>query len=96
MRLLALSLQVEDTGAFSLRHYEQRWAPRSISGCWDHLHHLAADDLGALLLGYPLARWLARLPDARRGWLVMLVMIPFWTSYLVKTFAWMITLDRTA
>ena len=95
LRLLALSLQVEATGEFGLQHFRHALGTEVYLRVLGITFTIAAETtLGALLLGYPLAHWLARLPDARRGWLVMLVMIPFWTSYLVKTFAWMITLDQ--
>jgi len=51
--------------------------------------------LYSLLIGYPLAYWLSRLPDMHRGRMLLFVMVPFWTSYLVKTFAWMIVLGRS-
>lgn len=51
--------------------------------------------LGCVVLGYPIAYFLSRLPEGSRGrWLVWLL-IPFWTSYLVKTFAWILLLSRT-
>jgi putative spermidine/putrescine transport system permease protein len=51
--------------------------------------------LGSVVIGYPVAYFLSRLPDRSRGrWLVWLL-IPFWTSYLVKTFAWILLLSRT-
>lgn len=49
----------------------------------------------SLLIAYPLAYWIAALPDRVRNKILLLVMIPFWTSYLVKTFAWMIMLGRS-
>lgn len=45
-----------------------------------------------LLFGYPFAYWIARQPAHRRGLLVFLVMIPFWTNFLVRTYAWMLIL----
>jgi len=51
--------------------------------------------LGCILIGYPIAYFLSRLPDRGRArWLVWLL-IPFWTSWLVKTFAWILLLSRT-
>jgi putative spermidine/putrescine transport system permease protein len=51
--------------------------------------------VGSVAIGYPVAYFLSRLPDRSRGrWLVWLL-IPFWTSYLVKTFAWILLLSRT-
>lgn len=45
-----------------------------------------------LLLSYPFAYWIARQPENRRNILVFLVMIPFWTNFLVRTYAWMLIL----
>ncbi len=42
---------------------------------------------GCLLLAYPFSYCLARLPHRFRGLLVLLVMIPFWTSSLIRSYA---------
>jgi spermidine/putrescine transport system permease protein len=48
--------------------------------------------LTTLLVGFPFAYWIARY--ARRKTLVLLfVVIPFWTSFLIRTYAWLIILD---
>ena len=49
---------------------------------------------GCLALAYPLAFWLARLRPARANLLIILVLVPFWTSILVRTYAWMALLGR--
>jgi len=48
-----------------------------------------------LLVGYPLAYFIARQPASRRNALLLLVMIPFWTNFLVRTYAWMAILRDT-
>jgi putative spermidine/putrescine transport system permease protein len=51
--------------------------------------------LGCVGLGYPVAYFLSRITGRSRSrWLIWLL-IPFWTSYLVKTFAWILVLSRT-
>jgi spermidine/putrescine transport system permease protein len=45
-----------------------------------------------LLFGYPLAYFIARRPKRWRNVLLLLVMLPFWTNFLVRTYAWMIIL----
>jgi len=50
--------------------------------------------LAALLLGYPVAYLLARLDRAKSNLLLILVLVPFWTSVLVRTYAWMVLLGR--
>lgn len=47
-----------------------------------------------LLMGYPLAYWLTTRPPSQRGLLLLLLMIPFWTNFLIRTYAWL-TLLRT-
>ena len=46
------------------------------------------------VLGYPVAYVLARSHGIVRAVLVMLVLLPFWTSLLVRTYAWMVILGR--
>ena len=41
-----------------------------------------------LLLGYPIAYAIARAEGARRQLLLFLVMLPFWTSFLIRVYAW--------
>ena len=47
-----------------------------------------------LLLGYPLAWWLASLPTRAANVLMILVLVPFWTSILVRVAAWIVLLQR--
>lgn len=48
-----------------------------------------------LVLGFPLAWFIARADRKRRNLYLNLVMIPFWTSFLVRTYAWMFLLRDT-
>lgn len=41
-----------------------------------------------LVIGYPFAYFLARAKPSRRPALLMLVMLPFWTSFLLRVYAW--------
>ena len=47
-----------------------------------------------ILLGYPLCYWLSQLPDRLAGVLMIFVLLPFWTSILVRTYAWLVILQR--
>jgi putrescine transport system permease protein len=48
----------------------------------------------ALLAGYPIAYAMARAPQAWRPALLMLVILPFWTSFLIRVYAWVGILKR--
>ncbi len=41
-----------------------------------------------LLIGYPIAYGMARLPQRWQGIAMMLVIVPFWTSFLIRIYAW--------
>jgi len=41
-----------------------------------------------LLIGYPMAYGIARAPGALRNLLLMAVILPFWTSFLIRVYAW--------
>ncbi|RWK79854.1 MAG: ABC transporter permease subunit [Mesorhizobium sp.] len=95
LRLFLLSMQDIATGQPTTGHYEQLadstvyWRILFITF---RIALLTA--LFSVVLGYPVARWLASFPEPKRGNLLFLVLLPFWTSYLVKTFAWMIMLGN--
>ena len=48
----------------------------------------------ALLIGYPIAYFIARSPEPRRSILLLMVILPFWTSFLLRVYAWMGFLRR--
>src|SRR5664279_1765671 len=41
-----------------------------------------------LLVGYPMAYGIARAKPALRNWLLLMVILPFWTSLLLRVYAW--------
>jgi len=47
-----------------------------------------------LLLGFPMAYAIARTPPPWRNLLLLLVILPFWTSFLLRVYAWMVMLGK--
>lgn len=45
-----------------------------------------------LVVGYPFAYFIVRQPGRRRNPLLLLIMIPFWTNFLIRTYAWILIL----
>jgi putrescine transport system permease protein len=41
-----------------------------------------------LLIGYPIAYSIARSPPSRRNILMLMIVLPFWTSFLLRVYAW--------
>lgn len=55
----------------------------------------AATTLITLLVGIPVAVWLAMQPAHRRGLLIFLITVPFWANLLIRTYAWILLLRGT-
>lgn len=49
--------------------------------------------IACLIVGYPIAFFIATRPKTWRNILLLLVIIPFWTNFLVRTYAWMVLLQ---
>jgi len=47
-----------------------------------------------LLIGYPMAYWIANQPQKKRSTYMLLIMLPFWTNFVVRTYAWRMLLAR--
>jgi len=89
-----LGLSVYD-GGFTLEHYRRIFAEDIYWRSFGLTFRIAlVVTVASLLLGYPVAYAAARL---QRPWDVLIlacVVLPFWTSVLVRTYAWMIILGR--
>jgi ABC-type spermidine/putrescine transport system permease subunit I len=88
-------LSVRDPSGFTLRHYTRMLAnPGYAASLETTLEVAALVTLLSAMLGYPVALLLARL----RGWqarlVLVIVLLPLWTSLLVRTFAWLVLLQR--
>lgn len=55
---------------------------------WNAIKLAFYTTLLTLLIGYPIAYNIARASDSTRNTLLMMVMIPFWTSFLLRIYAW--------
>jgi putative spermidine/putrescine transport system permease protein len=94
--VIVQSLTAEETGRFTVSAYE-RIAEASLFlrvGGTTLVITLLATGF-ALLLAYPLAYYLAQQPPGRRALLMVLVLVPFWTSVLVKSFAFTVILGQS-
>lgn len=61
---------------------------------WNTVVISATTTFFCALIGYPLAYTMATTSDRARRLLIFVVLIPFWTSLLVRTFAWMVLLQK--
>lgn len=79
---------------FTLEHYRRLIdVPVYRSVLWSTLSISALVTLLAVVMSYPLAYLMATVSDRTRNILVVVVLLPFWTSSLVRTTAWIILLQ---
>jgi putrescine transport system permease protein len=62
--------------------------PLYVQAYLSSLRIAAISTLLLLLIGYPMALAMARAPTSIRPTLVMMVILPFWTSFLIRVYAW--------
>lgn len=79
---------------FHLNNYLRMFNPLYVRILWVSLVISFITTALCLLAGYPFAYFVARSPKKYRTALLMLIIVPFWTNSLVRTYAW-ITLLRT-
>jgi len=93
-QLLWLSI-LDDGGALSSVHYTKLFARTTYVKVLGITFRIAAwTTLFCLLAGYPVAYLLATINERKRNTLILWVLLPFWTSFLVRTFAWIVLLGR--
>jgi spermidine/putrescine transport system permease protein len=88
---------VDPTGAISfdrpgLGNYERALNPDYLTAFGRSIYYSLATTVLSLIIGYPVAYWISRYGGRRKILLLVLVMLPFWTSYLIRTYAWLIIL----
>jgi len=77
----------------SLENYARALEPLYLGILWRSFGLAAFTTLACLALGFPFAWWLARrVPLRSRSALLALVVLPFWTSFLVRMYAWIVLL----
>jgi len=77
--------------AFTLAQYAN--LPSRFTAFKNTLMLAPAGTIAALLIAFPMAYFLARKVTARRRLMLLtLVIVPFWTSFLIRTYAWMFIL----
>jgi putative spermidine/putrescine transport system permease protein len=92
---LGWSLREQRGGGFTLAHYAEVFtSPLYLPVIWRTFSVAAIVTVACALFGYPLALWMSRLQPARQVVAVGFVVIPFWVSILVRTYAWIVVLGN--
>ena len=76
----------------SLDNFARAFDPRFLPTFLNSVRYAFITMLLSLAIGYPIAYWISRYGGRHKALLLILVMLPFWTSYIIRTYAWMIVL----
>jgi len=80
--------------ALSIDNYVRALDPLYVGVFLGSLRMAAIATVVALLIGYPTAYFIATRPRRWRTPLLIIVILPFWTSFLIRTYAWVVILNR--
>jgi putative spermidine/putrescine transport system permease protein/mannopine transport system permease protein len=93
--IVGTSLVSGETGAFTLEYYQRFFTGGLyLRVLYNSLEIAVVSTILTLAIGYPLAYFLAKQTPRMRVYLSMLLLLPFYTSILVKSFAFQIILGR--
>ncbi len=86
---------VDSSGQFSLANYQKMIQYKSYARVFITTFQVSIlTTVICILIGYPLAYFLAMLPQRLAGIFMLTVLLPFWTSLLVRTYAWLVLLQK--
>jgi len=86
---------IGSNGEPSLQHYQKMVEYKSYARVFKTTFQVSLlTTLICIAIGYPLAYFLALLPKRWAGIFMLAVLLPFWTSLLVRTYAWLVLLQK--
>jgi spermidine/putrescine transport system permease protein len=78
---------------FTLASFAKALQPTYLAVLGNSLLIAAMTTILALLIGYPVAYAISLMPERWRPIALVLIVLPFWTNFLVRTYAWMVLLN---
>jgi spermidine/putrescine transport system permease protein len=81
------------TGTF--KNYAKAFSPEILSVMWQSVWISVLTTLICLVVGFPVALAMTFADEKQKAWLLLLVMLPFWTNLLIRTYA-LIAVMRTS
>jgi spermidine/putrescine transport system permease protein len=80
--------------SFTFDNYRRLVDPVYVRIFWRSIWYAALSTGLCVVIGYPVAYCIGRARETVRQRLLLLVMIPFWTSFLIRTYAWITILKQ--
>jgi putative spermidine/putrescine transport system permease protein len=94
-QMLSVSVMDKVTGALTFAPFLRIWSGGPYLTVLSTTFQVACwTTMFCLVLGYPLAYWLSQKPARQQRIAALFVLLPFWTSALIKNFSWLVLLGR--
>ncbi|MBP2026388.1 spermidine/putrescine transport system permease protein [Acetoanaerobium pronyense] len=77
---------------FTIENYRMFFEPIYLNVLWRSIKLSVYSTIACLLIGYPMAYIISKAKLKRRNLMVMLFILPLWTNFLLRTYAWMVIL----
>ncbi len=82
-----------DWSVITLGNFARAFDPLYATILWDSFRIAGLATALALVIGYPAAFAISKAPEKAQTALLFLAILPFWTNYLVRTYAWIVLLN---
>lgn len=91
--VLYFALTGED-GQFTLANFSRIWSARTIGTLWRSLRLAFYTTLLCFAIGYPFAYFVSTLKVRYQTMAILLIMMPMWMNFLLRTYAWVTILSK--
>ena len=92
--IVYFAFTARDTATFTLDNLQQAAQPVYLGVLWHSVWLAGVSTFLCLLIGYPMAMILAKSRVRYRRMLTMLIVVPMWMNFLLRTYAWMTLLEK--
>lgn len=92
--LFPIDAEYNISSTATLSNFKVAFSAATMEVMWRSARYALTTTAACMLLGYPLAYYIAVYGGRFRSQLLILVVLPFWTSYLIRTFAWTTLLQK--
>ncbi len=78
---------------FSFDNYARALNPVFVKVLWNSILIATSATVLAFVIGFPVAYAITKLPARRQNLALLLILLPFWTNFLIRTYAWIVLLN---
>ncbi|WP_286906971.1 ABC transporter permease [Clostridium sp. UBA1652] len=90
----SFTIKVDDSYVFSLENYQKLFSTQYLKVFGRSLSLALISTLACLVLGYPIAYIISKKAASSRNMLIMLIILPMWMNFLLRTYSWLSILGK--